>query len=187
MPTLGTWIWCLFRCIFWIWFRRLSRVPQVVSSLTWDLVVWWASKDVEILWGSWMKLLFFSQKAFDHIRCIILSPPPPPQKKNWGQTTKTLGSFEKIDALPKTNSSPLKIGRNPKEMVVSQPRIFRGKLAVSFRQAIFWQDILMHLYPYSWRSPTTFERVTFSPSQNKGTFAELPTYRWSFNSPGLKR
>ena len=133
---------------------------------------------------SWMKLLLFFLRKHLTINAFI----PSPQKRNCGQTTKALGSFEKIDALPKTNSSPLKIGRNPKERKVSQPPIFRGKLAVSFRQAIFWQDILIHLYPYSCRSPTTFERVGhFFAIPNKGTFAELPTYRWSFNSPGLKR
>ena len=45
-----------------------------------------------------------------------------------------LTTWEIIDTIPKTNSSPLKIGRNPRgNEKVFQPSIFRGE-NVSFRE-----------------------------------------------------
>ena len=38
------------------------------------------------------------------------------------------------DTLPETNSSPLQIGHTKRKWIIFQPLIFRGKLAVSFRE-----------------------------------------------------
>ena len=50
-------------------------------------------------------------------------------------STKVLWTQQKHTTLPETNSSPLKIGRAPKgNEKLFQPSIFRGELAVSFRE-----------------------------------------------------
>ena len=73
---------------------------------------------------------------------------------------RSLGFFA-VDTLPETNSSPLKIGRNPIGKVVFQPSIFRGELFVSGRLGDYTTKLYMDynklLYESHYEPTTTME------------------------------
>ena len=95
--------------------------------------------------------------------------------------------IKKSSTLPKTNSSPLKIGRNPQRKDRLQTINFAGAFAVSFREGI-WGFILF------WKIPISLAEIwgRDSPKDSKASILGVVTTEvrirswWNFHQlPGL--
>ena len=94
-------------------------------------------KDINILWGLFFVLVSFYQQKWIDRSCAPKNTYPKLFHEAHSDFKRNHSKFPKLQELdyhikktypppPKFNSSPLKIGRNPKERIIFQPSIFRG-------------------------------------------------------------
>ena len=114
-----------------------------------DFVVWVGSftKQKHL----WIPMMFFCVKALQ----LDWS------KKNGEPSFEVILNFFEF-ALPKTNSSPLKIG-HPRRKLVFQPSIFRGE-NVSFREGKTPKNLFAHSSAQTWQATSWDKAGHFIPS-----------------------